>query len=252
MRPLIALTTTIYQGTEYRVPQLMLGSPYVAAVESVGGTPLLLTPAHQEASLRSLLELAHGLVLTGGEDVDPARYGEQPHPNLGLVSRPRDAMELAALQIALELDLPVLAICRGLQLLNVGFGGTLYQDLPAQRAGAVVHEQQASIASRWHGARVAPDSRLHRIFGEDELFINSFHHQGVDRLGEGLRPLVWAEDGLVEGVEAPDYSWVIGVQWHPERGEAEAWGDPLHPDHRLFRAFLEAAHAHAEGTLAGR
>lgn len=248
MRPLIVLTTTTYAAAEYRVPQVMLGSPYVQAIESFGATSLLLTPAHHRESIDRILGLAHGLVLTGGEDVDPARYGQQPHPQLGMLNPQRDAMELAAVEAALARRLPVLAICRGFQLLNVAFGGTLYQDLPSQREGRVVHEQSAPIGHRWHGARVEPGSRLEEILGEPELSINSFHHQGIDRLGEGLRPLVWAEDGLVEGVEAVDYPWVFGVQWHPERGEADAPGDPLHPDRRLFDAFVAAAREYAGGV----
>ncbi len=120
-------------------------------------------------------------------------------------------------------------------------GGTLYQDLPSQRPGPISHQQRAAINQRWHRARVEPGSALAEIFGATELHINSFHHQGIDRIAPGLRPTVWAEDGLIEGVEAEEYPWVYGVQWHPERGEAEDPQQPQNPDQRLFWAFIEAA-----------
>ena len=248
MRPLIATTTTSYEDPGYRTPQIMLGSPYLAAVERVGGTPLLVTPAHDEESIVRLVDLADGIVLTGGEDVDPSCYGHEPHPKLSTVNRSRDRMEMVALQRALERGRPVLAICRGVQLLNVALGGTLFQDLPSERAEGIIHEQDAPINERWHAARVAEDSQLAQIFGATDLFINSFHHQGINRLAEPLRPVAWAEDGLIEGVEGLDHPWLIGVQWHPERGEAETRGDRRHPDNRLFFAFVDAARKFGEQT----
>jgi putative glutamine amidotransferase len=243
MRPLIAITTSSHEGPEFRVPQVLLGYPYVDAVETAGGASVLVTPAHSPASLVCLLERVDGLLLSGGEDVSPHHYGQQPHPRLEATHPLRDDMEFQALRCALERRIPVLGICRGMQLLNVCFGGTLYQDLPSQRPGEVVHEQLAPVSRRWHAATVESGSRLHRIFGTGELFINSFHHQGIRRLGGGLSPLAWAEDGLVEAVEAEEYPWVFGVQWHPERGEAESPGDRRDPDRRLIHAFLEATRA---------
>lgn len=246
MRPLIATTTTSHDDSAFRTPQVVLGSPYLRAVEKLGGTPLLITPSHDEESIAQLVEMADGLVLTGGEDVDPALYGQQPHERLSTVNRPRDRMEIAVLTAAMERGIPVLAICRGVQLLNVALGGTLFQDLPTQRAGGIIHEQEAPINERWHSARVAEGSQLAQIIGATDLFINSFHHQGIDHLAPALRPVAWAEDGLVEGVEGVEYPWLIGVQWHPERGEAETRGDRRHPDERLFWAFIEAARAFRE------
>lgn len=251
MRPLIAVTTTSYSGAEYRTPQILLGSPYLEAVQRVSATPVLLTPAHSQASIAELVDAVDGLVLTGGEDIDPSRYGHKPHPKLETVNHTRDEMELRALARALELRMPVLAICRGLQLLNVHFGGTLFQHLPSEKPGGVIHEQSAPINERWHGARVEPGSRVEKLFAAQTFQINSFHHQGIDRLGAGLRAVGWADDGLVEAVEATDYPWVIGVQWHPERGEVEVPEDHRHPDWQLFFAFAEEARAYREARVEG-
>jgi putative glutamine amidotransferase len=178
--------------------------------------------------------------------VDPALYGQEPHPELSTVNAARDQVELAALRVALARGIPVLAICRGVQLLNVALGGTLYQDLPSQRAGGLLHEQSAPVGHRWHHATVAAESGIESILGTRELFINSFHHQGIDRLAPSLRAVVWASDGLVEGVEGTDHPWLYGVQWHPERGEAESPADERDPDRRLFWAFIHAARELAE------
>jgi putative glutamine amidotransferase len=244
VRPLIAVTTPIYTGENYRQPQIMLGAPYIAAIEDPGATAILLTPAHEAESIARILDSVQGLVLSGGEDIEPARYGQEPHPKLGSTNPARDEMEFAALEGALARRLPVLAICRGMQLLNVALGGTLYQDLPSLRPSEVTHQQRAAINQRWHSARVDEQSAMAEIFGTTELQINSFHHQGIDRLAPGLEATVWAEDGLIEGVEAREFPWVYGVQWHPERGEAETPGETRNPDRRLFWAFVTAVREH--------
>lgn len=241
LRPRIAVTTTTGRAGGRKLPHVLLNAQYVEAVERPGATAVLLSPLHAAASVEAVLDVVHGLVLTGGEDVNPARYGQEPHPALGTVNDARDAMEMAALAGALQRGMPVFAICRGMQLLNVALGGTLFQDLPNQLDGDLLHEQTAPIDERWHGARIRTDSRLGEVMGMEQLRINSFHHQGVDRLAPGLQASVWAEDGLVEGVESTEHPWVMGVQWHPERGEAEAWHDPRDPNRRLFWAFAEAA-----------
>jgi putative glutamine amidotransferase len=248
MRPLI-LATTSTDSEGRRTQHVLLGSPYLLAIEQPGATALLVTPAHRAESHERLLELAHGLVLTGGEDVAPSRYGEEPHPRLGTVNFARDEMEFALLEAALRRRMPVLAICRGMQLLNVALGGTLYQDLPSQLGGDLLHEQEASINARWHHAELEEASRLAEIFGSARLHINSFHHQGVKDLAPALRARAWADDGLVEAVEAPDYPWVMGVQWHPERGEAEMEKDRRNPDRRLFWAFTEACREYGRDRI---
>lgn len=239
MRPSIALTTAEFTSPHYRGPQVMVSSAYLAALERAGAIPVLLTPAHGADSVRELLSACDGLLLTGGEDVDPALYGQPPHPNLEEVSSARDEMEILALETALEKGLPVLAICRGIQILNVAFGGSLFQDLPSQRPEGLIHEQSAPVTERWHGTKLAADSRLAEVFDAAERPVNSYHHQAVDRIGEGLRAVAWSEDGLVEALEAADGRWVVGVQWHPERLDPDA--PDSDPDRRLFRAFVKAA-----------
>jgi putative glutamine amidotransferase len=246
LRPLIVVTTTLAPSGSHSLPAVRLNVQYVTAVEEPGGTALLLTPGHDAESVERLVELAHGLVLTGGEDVDPALYGQEPHPELSTVNRLRDDVEVAALKAALRRGIPILAICRGMQLLNVALGGTLWQDLPSQREGDLLHEQDAPVSDRWHHATVQAGSGLEAIFGTRELFINSFHHQGVRDLAPSLAATVWAEDGLVEGYEGKDHPWLYGVQWHPERGDAESPADERDPDRRLFWAFVHAAREFAK------
>jgi putative glutamine amidotransferase len=216
-----------------------VSSAYLVALERAGATAVLLTPAHGEASRRELLAACDGLLLTGGEDVDPALYGQSPHPKLEPVCTIRDEMELLALEQARERGMPVLAICRGIQVLNVAFGGSLIQDLPSQRPAGLLHEQEAPLTDRWHDARVESSSLLGEIVGVGARPVNSYHHQAVDRVGEGLRPVAWSEDGVVEGLEAEASPWVVGVQWHPERGDPSAPEDD--PDRKLFEGFVDAA-----------
>jgi putative glutamine amidotransferase len=247
MRPLIAVTTTTSIAADFRVPQVTLGTPYIRVLEAMGGSVILLTPAHDPRSIERILDLSCGLVLTGGEDVEPRRYGEEPNPKLGATNPDRDRMELLTVDAAVQRGMPILAICRGMQLLNVAFGGTLYQDLPTDLEGDLLHEQEAPVGDGWHSARVDPASRLARIFGETELFINSFHHQAIRQLGENLRAVAWAEDDVIEAVECANAAWMFGVQWHPERGEAERHPQPgAHPDRRLVEAFVAAAVEYGE------
>jgi putative glutamine amidotransferase len=247
-RPLIAVTTSLAPVGAHGLPGVKLNAQYIASVEGPGGATLLLTPAHDLASVEQIVGVAHGLMLTGGEDVDPARYGQSPHPTVTSVNPARDAVELAALAAAVRRGIPVLGICRGMQVLNVGLGGTLIQDIPSQRKGGLLHEQSAPVDKEWHHATVEEGSGLAAIFGTRALFINSFHHQAVDILGDGLRASAWAEDGVVEGVEGTGDTWICGVQWHPERGEAEAPQDQRDPNRRLFWAFVQAAREFASGA----
>jgi putative glutamine amidotransferase len=221
-----------------------LNEPYVVAIHEAGGLPLVITPAHGGDSLRELYDLLDGLVLTGGEDVEPARYGETTvHPSVEVVPE-RDAAEFRLLEWALGDGLPVLAICRGMQVLNVALGGTLHQDLPTDRSAGLAHNQAKADppiprTRPSHDVAVVAGSRLAGIVGDGALAVNSMHHQGIRRLAPSLVPVAHAADGLVEGVEAADPagSFLVGVQWHPE--ELARDGDAA--SRRLFAAVVTAA-----------
>jgi putative glutamine amidotransferase len=239
----VALTTTVDTAGSHARPAVVLYNSYIHALEQVGLAPVLITPAHSPGSIAALLDACAGLVLSGGEDVDPSRYGESPSPALGTVEPLRDAMEFCALALAEERGVPILGICRGLQVLNVHFGGTLYQDIATERPSDLLHQQREPWGHRSHGASVRPGSMLHRIAREERLHINSFHHQAVKHLGRGLVVTSRADDGLVEAIEHERHPWLLGVQWHPERNEAAAPdGDP---DRRIFLAFRTAVQEYA-------
>ena len=231
--PLVAVTATSRadQGAPARV---RLNAAYVRALEAAGLVPIVVPPLAAPDAALPLLDVVAGLVLTGGEDVDPARYGASPHPALGPVARDRDETELALVAGARARGLPTLAICRGIQVLNVALGGTLVQDLPTERAGAVAHDPGGARAARVHEVAVTPGSRLAGALGATRATVNSFHHQAVDRVAEGLVVTAHAPDGVVEGIESPDDAWwAVGVQWHPE--ELATTPEPW--DRALFAAF---------------
>jgi putative glutamine amidotransferase len=181
-----------------------------------------------------------GLVLTGGIDIDPSRYGETPHERVRQTDPARDTFEVDVLEQALSRDLPVLAICRGHQLLNVVFGGSLLQHIESWEHAALRDEARTSAQ---HLVTLQPESRLHSVLALDNLVVNSRHHQGVttDRLAAGLRVAAISHDGLIEAVESPQHRWVVGVQWHPEREEPQIEGLEQ-ASQRLFQDFAAACH----------
>ncbi len=213
MRPLVGVTI----GTDHRRQgYLSLRKDYVRAVEAAGGLPVALAPGTPQDAA-DLLQHVQALVLSGGDDVDPAHYGEEPHETVTRVTPERDAFELALCREALRLDRPTLAICRGQQVLNVATGGTLIQDIPSTVSGAADHDPERERWELTHEVRLLPGSRLRQILGEDRVAVNSFHHQAVKDLGRGLRASAWSvEDGVIEGIEAEGCRFVLGVQWHPE------------------------------------
>lgn len=243
MRPRVGLTASV-APTSLGVRRTFLNEPYLVAIREAGGLPVLVTPVHAGATLRELYDWLDGIVLTGGEDVEPTRYGAGPvHPSVRTLPE-RDAMEFALLEWALADGLPLLAICRGLQVLNVALGGTLYQDLPTERPGPVTHDQATARPpvprpEPSHGVSVVAGSRLGALIGAGPHRVNSLHHQGLQTLGHGLRAVGHAEDGLVEAVETvdPTHPFLVGVQWHPE--ELVRASDAA--SCRLFEAFVAAA-----------
>jgi putative glutamine amidotransferase len=212
-RPAIGVTIA---NDARRAGILMLREDYVRAVEAAGGLPLVLAPGRPEDAA-PLLDKIQALVLTGGSDVDPSLYGEERHTEVTQVFRERDEFELALCREALARDLPLLAICRGCQVLNVASGGTLVQDIPFQLSRAVNHDPERERWEVAHDVTVLPDTRLRAILGRERVAVNSFHHQAVKELGRSLAVSARSsEDGVVEAIEAPDRSFTLGVQWHPE------------------------------------
>jgi putative glutamine amidotransferase len=209
---------------------------YSEAVLAAGGAPLIIPAAQNEESIRGILHRVSGLILSGGPDVHPRFYGEQPLEGLGEVDEGLDLMELEAAKAAVGKDLPVLAICRGIQVLNVSQGGTLHQDIAAVVPARISHGQKADKAVLTHTVRIEHATRLFRIMQCNEIWVNSKHHQAVKAAAPGLLVSARASDGIIEAVEHPGKRFVLGVQWHPEG----AWQqDPY--SRKLFQALIEAA-----------
>jgi putative glutamine amidotransferase len=207
--------------------RVALNSAYVASLLGVGLVPLIVPPFLEPAQAPVVIEAVRGLVLTGGEDVVPARFGAVPHPALGRTDAMRDAVEVALIAAAQERRLPILAICRGIQILNVALGGTLYQDLPSERPGPIDHHDEAAR----HTVAVEPGTLLARTVGARPAPVISRHHQAIRDVAPGLRVSALAPDGVIECVEpANGGAWLLAVQWHPE-DDVEA---------ALFSGFAEA------------
>ncbi|MGI9140906.1 MAG: gamma-glutamyl-gamma-aminobutyrate hydrolase family protein [Gemmatimonadaceae bacterium] len=237
--PVVAVTASIRNEEPRRV---RLNAAYVTAIENAGLVPLVVPPLADPVAADRILAAVDGLVLTGGEDVDPEYFGEKAHPKLGTVSRARDATEIALISAARRLRMPVLAICRGIQVINVECGGSLIQDISAQRSGALSHDGHGGSRNQaLHKVRIENDSILALATGATEIEVNSLHHQAIDRLGDGLRVTALAPDGIIEGVETTDDWWILAVQWHPE--EMNHGSEPGSEPGPLFRAFAEAVRA---------
>ena len=208
-----------------------LPESYVTALLQAGARTVLLPPP-QPVAADELLAHFDGLLLAGGGDIEPARYGARDHPTQYGMDPDRDELELALARAAVELGVPTLGICRGVQLLNVAFGGTLLQHLP-DLDGRIQHRNEGKQAM--HDVEVAPGSRLTAALGQATARCLSHHHQGLDRIGDGFAPVAWAPDGLVEGIER-DQGWTVGVLWHPESTTPR---DPV--QRRLLGGFVAAA-----------
>lgn len=241
-RPLIGVTTSEVRRAETVKPtpegepprhEMALGLTYLWAIESAGGLPVVIPPLDLDA-IEPLLDRLSGICLSGGPDLDPQAYGAKPDAHLGPTWPDLDRFELAIAARADAREIPMLAICRGTQALNVVRGGTLFQHLP-ERGGEVQHRQRLPGDQGSHPIRIDPDSRLATTIDAGETVVNSFHHQAIERLGDGLVATAWAADGTIEAVEDRAREFLIGVQWH-----AELLTERPEEKH-LFRTFVEAA-----------
>lgn len=226
--PVIGLTSYVEPAGwgHWHAPANLLPYNYIERIAEAGARPVLLPPV---SGVETLLDRLDALVLTGGSDVNPAAYGAEPHPTTDTPREFRDTAELALTRAALDQGLPLLGICRGLQILNVALGGTLHQHVP----DLVGHENHSPTPGRFatHPVRVEPGSHLAKLLGRTDLTVPTHHHQSVAHLGEGLIPVAWSEDGLVEATEYPSHPFAVAVQWHPEAGD----------DLSLFSALAAAA-----------
>jgi putative glutamine amidotransferase len=228
MRPIIGITSYAEDARwgVWDAPAALIPLAYVDAIEAAGGRPLVVPPCPE--AVEETLDALDGVLFSGGADLDPASYGAEAHPTTNDVRPERDGAELALLEAALARDMPVLAVCRGSQVLNVALGGDLVQHLP-EIVGHEGHKQTPGVFTD-HGVEVLPGTKLRGVIG-GHAPVKSHHHQGYGRLGMGLRESARADDGTVEAIEDPSRRFALGVLWHPEEGE----------DAALFRALVEEA-----------
>jgi putative glutamine amidotransferase len=246
-RPIIGIPTQTLQslgGVSVDIPpSWVMSQRYIVTLVNAGATPWLI-PLIDDDPLRSIYENLDGVFLPGGADIDPASYGQDPHPLCDKTDRDRDRVELALAKWAIEEKKPVLGVCRGMQLINLAAGGTLYQDLAEQMHGSIKHDYFPFGGQNFrrdflaHEVDVAPGSRLARVFGAGPLRVNSMHHQGVRDIGDALAVTATADDGLIEGLESQGDAYVVGVQWHPE-----ALTDNEEASRKLFEDFVSVVRA---------
>ena len=231
-KPVVGITTYLTRAAwgAWDMEAALVPADYVRAVERAGGAPLLVPPG---ADLEATLALVDGLVFSGGSDLDPELYGDEAHPETNGIVRERDDFELELMQAALAQDIPMLAICRGSQVLNVALGGGIEQHVP-DRVGSDVHKETPGVFAE-HDVEVVAATRLGSILGSRHD-VKSHHHQGFGELGAGLREAARAPDGTVEALEDPSRRFALGVLWHPEAGEDLALFEALVAEATAYRA----------------
>jgi putative glutamine amidotransferase len=220
-KPKIGVTLSEAENSDVNRWPLRKGFDYVKrqyyqAILRSGGIPILLANVEQRYAIMSFLESIDGLLVTGGPDLHPRHFNQRPHKKLSRTTEARDRFELQAIRMALRMNLPILGICRGHQVLNVAFGGTIHQDLSCIPSKKVVHADPRQTGKVFHRVKIEKGSRLHDIIGRTIIQTNSSHHQAINKLGEGLQASAFAPDGVIEAIEHPGFDLVLGVQWHPE------------------------------------
>jgi putative glutamine amidotransferase len=234
-RPLIGITAR-HAPTALELPAVQILRAYVTAIVDAGGAPVLIPPDLPEDGWRSLFDRLDGILFSGGADIGLEHFDGEPHPTVD-VEAARDAIELPLLRAAVDGNKPFLGICRGLQVMNVALGGTLYTHILDQHPDALQHDQSEGKPRTFlaHSVRVEQGTRLAEILGAPLVQVNSLHHQGIKDLAPILKATAFAPDGLIEGIELPDHRFAIAVQWHPE------WMTEHEEMRKLFRMFVEAA-----------
>lgn len=222
--PIIGVTAGVDEAGRVSVAEA-----YMRAVRSAGGLGVIVTPVEREYEAWYQVQGIDGLVLSGGGDVSPLLFGEEPHHGIGRVDRARDVWEMVLCRMAVKSGRPIFGICRGMQVMNVAFGGDLYQDI-ALRADTICHQQTSARGTTWHTVTLAEGSHLRTLFSE-RIAVNSYHHQAVRRVADGMTAVAVASDGIAEAIEGRD-GWLVGVQWHPEL---------LSDMQPLWNAFVETA-----------
>ena len=230
MKPIIGLLAevedTCYSGVR---------NAYVSAIECAGGLPLLIPYVTDGATISEYVSLSDGIFFTGGADIDPSIYGEMPSPNLGKLQKRRDELEMRIFAEAIKTRVPILGICRGMQMINVALGGTLFQDIPTEYDTPIKHKQIEGDFEPSHSVNITVGTPLAAIIGCEKMCANSFHHQALKRVGEGLCVMAHADDGMIEAVYLEDHPYLLAYQWHPER-----LFDRDGFNYAIFRDFIEA------------
>jgi len=235
MKPIVGISA----GYDWTRNVYSIGEAYVKSVENSGGIPIIIPPTYN-MDIEEILEKVDAIILSGGPDIDPALYGETPIPKMGQINPLRDKFEIELARKVVEKGKPLLAICRGIQVLNVAFNGTLYQDINTQIPKSIKHAWHTATGTEvppnypTHTVILDKNSRIYSIFNKEVLKVNSFHHQAVKDLGKGFKATAWAEDGVIEAIEYNGSKFVIGVQWHPEW----MWDSEMI---KIFKALIEEA-----------
>ena len=198
------------------IPKAFVNRSYVDSVIRASGTPFIMPITDDERTIKSMVEKVDGVLMTGGVDVHPFRFGEEPITKIGTISDERDEFDFTVMKYAFEMNKPIFGICRGIQVINVHFGGTLIQDIPTQRNTNILHSQTAELYVPAHKIQIVKDSIIYDMFG-DTAEVNSFHHQAIDKVSKDFRVTATSKDGIVEAIEYKKKdSFILGVQWHPE------------------------------------